>query len=213
MRGATTPAHYDEQENMFCQMRGRKEIFMWPPSDHRKLYAFPVNHACDRQAMVNPDCPDLKRFPNYKFARPHYATLQAGDLLYLPVGWWHHLRNLDNLSVSITFWCKQQKVSLENLRLPLKQRQMLTVRRNLEEMTMRMFGQDVLFKLAKALKNSSEAKIPGKAGEAREFMAKCLSNFMPSGEAERYVVRMLQGRYQGDAALWVEPTNTMDDLM
>ena len=39
---------------------GRKEVFIYPPSDFRGMYPFPINHACDRQSMVNVDDPDFE---------------------------------------------------------------------------------------------------------------------------------------------------------
>jgi len=38
---------------------GRKDVFVYPPTDFSAFYPFPVNHACDRQSMVNVDNPDL----------------------------------------------------------------------------------------------------------------------------------------------------------
>jgi len=209
MQGATTPAHYDEQENMFAQMGGRKEVYLWPPGDWQGMYAFPCNHACDRQAMVNPDNPDLNRFPLYRHARPHYAALQPGDLLYLPVGWWHHLRNLDPLAISITFWSKQQKTSLDTLKLPLDQRHLLTVRRNLEEMVFNIFGSDSLFNLARQLsaRHSSKSltKLSEKNFKVKEFMVSCLSNFMDRTRANSLILDMLEGRYCHDTEKWIQP--------
>jgi len=209
MQGATTPAHYDEQENMFAQMRGRKEVYLWPPGDWQGMYAFPCNHACDRQAMVNPDNPDLHRFPLYRHARPHYAVLQPGDLLYLPVGWWHHLRNLDPLAISITFWSKQQKASLDTLKLPLDQRHLLTVRRNLEEMVFNIFGSESLQNLAKQLSAKHSSKPSTKLSEGnskvKEFMVNCLSNFMGRTQAEPLILDMLEGRYCNDIEKWIQP--------
>ena len=119
MEGNSTPIHFDDQENIFCQVQGDKEVFLYvrdnpqhipsthththkhnkhystvtsapnqhtrrvvfvytlhlgarrsprrifyatgryPPTDAHALYAFPCNHSCDRQAMVNVDAPDL----------------------------------------------------------------------------------------------------------------------------------------------------------
>eukprot|EP00808_Paulinella_micropora_P012463 g60181.t1 len=145
MRDATTPVHFDQQENMFCQVSGRKEVYLWPPGDYKCFYPFPVNHPCDRQAMVNPDRPDLHRFPNFRFCRPHHVVLQPGDTLYLPAVWWHHFRNLDDLAISISFWSKQApSVDVTNLPLQLDPLLRATVLHNLEELVIKSFGPSVL---------------------------------------------------------------------
>jgi hypothetical protein len=39
MAGNTTsPLHYDDYENLLCQIRGTKEITLFPPSDLHNLY-------------------------------------------------------------------------------------------------------------------------------------------------------------------------------
>lgn len=101
MKNAETPLHFDERENLFYQIRGQKEVVVFPFTDYTRLYPFPTTHPCDRQSMVgSPKEPDLEAFPKFPEAQGHYATLKAGDLLYLPYGWWHWLRNLDDMSIS-----------------------------------------------------------------------------------------------------------------
>ena len=101
MKGAETPLHFDERENLFYQIRGQKEVVCFPFTDYPRLYPFPTTHPCDRQSMVgSPKEPDLEAFPKFREAKGYYATLKAGDLLYLPYGWWHWLRNLDEMSMS-----------------------------------------------------------------------------------------------------------------
>mmetsp|Transcript_11319 Transcript_11319/g.16918 ORF Transcript_11319/g.16918 Transcript_11319/m.16918 type:complete len:495 (-) Transcript_11319:94-1578(-) len=213
MKGCSTPAHYDEQENIYCQLYGHKEVYLWHPGDWKGMYAFPVNHACDRQSMVNPDSPDLGRFPMYRNTRPHHIILRPGDLLYLPVTWWHHFRNLDDFAVSVTFWSKQPRMKLEDLKLPLLERQLMTVRRNLEEMIFKMFGQDALIDLGKEISNSAREKWEAKGSErtrkVKEFMIRCLSNFISTKACDAFLIDMIKGRYdQLDCHKWIQYSDT-----
>lgn len=136
MRDAETPLHFDERENLFFQVRGQKELVVFPFQDYARLYPFPTTHPCDRQSMVgDPRNADLKAFPKFAACVGHYATLTAGDLVYLPYGWWHWLRNLDHMSVSVSFWSTTPRTVLTDGVPELFSEHMLTrVRRNLESM-------------------------------------------------------------------------------
>merc|ERR1719356_58906 len=142
MRGVETPLHFDERENLFFQVRGAKEIVVFPFVDYTKLYPFPTTHPCDRQSMVGtPIYPDIQAFPRFQETVGHYATLQAGDLLYLPYGWWHWLRNLEHLAVSVSFWSTTPPNDLSRGVPDVFSDHMLTrVRRNLESMVAQQHG-------------------------------------------------------------------------
>lgn len=38
MAGHTTPAHFDEQQNLLAQLCGRKRVLLWPPANWPCLY-------------------------------------------------------------------------------------------------------------------------------------------------------------------------------
>ena len=44
------------------------------------------------------------RFPRLQHARETRCELRAGDLLYLPCGWWHAVRGSDERNLSINYW-------------------------------------------------------------------------------------------------------------
>lgn len=102
--GNVTPAHYDEQQNLFAQLCGSKRVVLFSPDDFCALYPFPVHHPNDRQSMVDFDRPDERRFPRFGAAAPLEATLQPGEVLYIPQYWWHHVENLSHGCVSLNFW-------------------------------------------------------------------------------------------------------------
>jgi peptidyl-lysine (3S)-dioxygenase / protease len=37
-------------------------------------------------------------------AHPIHVTLRPGDTLYLPVGWWHHVRQSENITIALNWW-------------------------------------------------------------------------------------------------------------
>lgn len=44
-----------------------------------------------------------KRFPHFEFEDYVDVILEEGDMLYVPVGWWHYVRSLE-ISFSVSFW-------------------------------------------------------------------------------------------------------------
>lgn len=93
--------HYDRGfMNAFVgQVSGEKEVVLIPPED--KVYLYPREDECARSNVDIWDL-DLEKFPLAKNSRPAFYTLQAGDLVYIPAGWWHSTRNKTQ-SIGITY--------------------------------------------------------------------------------------------------------------
>ena len=51
--------------------------------------------------------PDKNLFPLYYQAQKIECTLNPGDILYLPRGWWHWIFS-ENETIAINFWFKSQ---------------------------------------------------------------------------------------------------------
>lgn len=41
---------------------------------------------------LDPLNPDFDRYPSYRLAKPLLCTVKAGEMLYLPSLWFHHVR-------------------------------------------------------------------------------------------------------------------------
>ena len=54
----------------------------------------------------------MARFPRFKNARPPSSTINLGEALFIPEGWWHAVMALD-VSISLTFtnFMHQNKVT------------------------------------------------------------------------------------------------------
>lgn len=37
-------------------------------------------------------------------AHPIHITLGPGDTLYLPAGWWHHVRQSEDITIALNWW-------------------------------------------------------------------------------------------------------------
>jgi len=101
-QGAVTPLHFDLQNAILAQPYGRKRVILAAPSETAYLYQGESGYAC-----VDPERPDLQAFPRFREAKLLETALEAGDGLFLPYGWWHHVRSLTasiSLSISNFVW-------------------------------------------------------------------------------------------------------------
>jgi hypoxia-inducible factor 1-alpha inhibitor (HIF hydroxylase) len=103
----TTELHFDEQQNVYAQIRGRKRVQLLPPESFAELAVYPLTHPCDRQCQVRLARPDLARFPGLARVGPLETVLEPGDLLLLPAFWFHWLTSLEE-TVSVNCWFKAQ---------------------------------------------------------------------------------------------------------
>ncbi|CAJ1398063.1 unnamed protein product [Effrenium voratum] len=107
-KGTVTPLHFDPYENIFCQVVGVKYLRLFPPSESENLY--PREGDLSNNSRLEPA--DLLAgesaegaygdFPKLQKAEFQEAVLQPGDLLYLPMGWWHYVKSFST-SISIAF--------------------------------------------------------------------------------------------------------------
>lgn len=167
--GSVTPLHYDELENLFTQLQGRKRVRLFPADCWHALYPYPVGHPRDRQSQVPlPSEPgqshlasavDRARFPLYPRAAAQelYVDLEPGDLLYVPQYWFHQMEALTD-NISLSWWFKhstdvvptpkqlqyqqQQQVAngMSPVVPPTKRLVLAAIRRNLEVIMAEIVG-------------------------------------------------------------------------
>ena len=103
--GATTPAHFDVADNLLGQVRGTKEILLWDPGQYPNLYVNPTGARYERNSNLGSlDEVDFEAFPKFRNARAISCNLAAGEMLFIPLGWFHYVRSRD-LTVSVNhFW-------------------------------------------------------------------------------------------------------------
>ncbi len=88
-RGSSFPfLHYDAlfMHTQITQVYGSKEFFMYPPDQTACMYPYPNN---PKFSQVNFLDPDHEKFPLFKDAKPIVFTLEEGETLLFPSGWWH----------------------------------------------------------------------------------------------------------------------------
>ncbi len=96
-KGTITPLHHDELNIFLAQVVGRKHVKLVPPAELDLVY----NHYAV-YSQVDCENPDYERFPKFKEATVIDVCLNPGEVLFIPAGWWHHVRSLDP-SISLSF--------------------------------------------------------------------------------------------------------------
>ena len=99
--GTVTGYHIDWGDNVFAQICGRKEMRLVSPQDSK--YMYPNNRFDQGTTSSDVDATnyDSQRFPLFERATEYRVILQPGDMLFIPRGWWHHVRSLDK-SISVS---------------------------------------------------------------------------------------------------------------
>ena len=133
----------------------------------------------------------MGRFPLFAKVRPLEATLHAGDLLYIPQFWWHHIENLTDGCVSLSFWFKDT-TKPQKVLLPLTPSQHLAMRRNIEKLV-----------AAKVGAKNAQAALPELASSApaanvaalRKEIVPLLTHVMSPEAVEEWLNELVAGRF------------------
>ncbi|MFJ8888612.1 cupin-like domain-containing protein [Streptomyces sp. NPDC102402] len=83
---AVTPLHFDTllTHNLFFQVQGSKRFVMVADAERGKCYTYNW-----RWAAVDPEDPDLDRYPHFRDATVLTCDVEAGDVFYMPPGTLH----------------------------------------------------------------------------------------------------------------------------
>ncbi|MFT4154317.1 cupin-like domain-containing protein [Parafilimonas sp.] len=101
-QGSITHIHFDIDLShiLHTQFAGRKKVLLFPYTEQHKLYRKPFevlsladfsNYYDETKSRL-----DTKKFPAIKIASGLEVTLEHGDTLFMPGGYWHHMEYLDS---------------------------------------------------------------------------------------------------------------------
>ena len=88
------------KDNLFYQVIGRKSVILVPWKQSVCVYPCPNNIVNSQLDLANLN---LELHPKVKKATLYAATMEPGDMLFIPKGWWHDIRSLTP-SISLNHW-------------------------------------------------------------------------------------------------------------
>jgi len=100
--------HYDAPDNLACSIVGKRRFTVFPPEQIENLYPGPLdfNPAGQQVSLVDFAKPDFEKFPRFRqaIAAGQVANLDAGDALFIPSMWWHHVEGMGTFNVLVNYW-------------------------------------------------------------------------------------------------------------
>ncbi|XP_013382636.1 uncharacterized protein LOC106153304 [Lingula anatina] len=107
---SSTDIHLDVTETIFAQVVGGRHWILTTPRDGKYLYTddFEPHNGI---SPVNQEAVDLTKFPDVSKIVIYNTTLEAGDIIYVPEGWFHQVRTkggAPNIAVAVFInflWC------------------------------------------------------------------------------------------------------------
>ncbi len=100
--------HFDPSYNLAIVISGKREFSLFPPSQLENLYCGPleINPGGVPISLANIEEPDFEKFPKLKTALEYgqIAEMEAGDALFIPYMWWHHVQSRGPFNVLLNYW-------------------------------------------------------------------------------------------------------------
>ncbi len=93
--GSQVLAHYDMDlaDLIHFHFHGTKRVTLFSPGQSKYLYRVPFSvHNLETIDMANPD---FEKYPALRNVEALQATLNHGDAIFMPSGYWHYIQYLD----------------------------------------------------------------------------------------------------------------------
>lgn len=103
---------HSHESVILVQLEGKKIMTFSPPDQADALYVKHCRNGKDYKyndkscvSPVNVRNPDLGKFPKFENAQLYQIIIEPGDVIFIPEGWFHDVRALDD-SISLSFFYK-----------------------------------------------------------------------------------------------------------
>ncbi|KAI3612185.1 jmjc domain-containing protein 7 [Moniliophthora roreri] len=118
--GSVSSIHSDPYENIYTVVRGVKHFTLLPPTEgwclEERMYPHATYTRSESGALIlQPSSLETPQVRWASIADPHlpgnlprdahpiHVTVKSGDTLYLPAGWWHHVRQ-SGITIALNWW-------------------------------------------------------------------------------------------------------------
>ena len=102
--GTSSKLHVDTDENVLCVVHGSKTLLLVSPLQSASLYA--DDSPLFGVSPIDPRRVDFDAFPRAIDVRYELAFVDAGDLVYIPQFWWHHVISHSGRQQAVALWWK-----------------------------------------------------------------------------------------------------------
>ena len=99
-KGLVAENHFDNERNIIGVFGGERRYLLGHAKNCRNMNLYPQKHPMERHSKVDWNAPNLTEYPSFANTTINEVVLQAGDLLYLPTYWFHHI-----VSLNINYQC------------------------------------------------------------------------------------------------------------
>lgn len=88
-QGAETRIHRDMDNScvFLTELVGSKRVVLFSPDYSKKLYQYPFS----THTSIDVNHPDFNKYPELSNVVGYDCTINAGDTIFMPAGYWHHI--------------------------------------------------------------------------------------------------------------------------
>jgi hypothetical protein len=100
-----TGLHNDDENNVLCQITGQKQVLLISPNERSNLYPNDLYDSGTECCDVSASSPNFDLHPLFKGVSTIFSvTLNPGDILFIPKYWYHQVRPLGSVSISVNYF-------------------------------------------------------------------------------------------------------------
>jgi len=102
--------HNDQFDNLYAIVAGSKKVVLFDPQQSPYLYEDKYVMAKGKVSAINFETPDYTKHPWQRYLRYKETTVETGDILFIPIYWWHQVYS-QGRSIGVTHWFDYWKKS------------------------------------------------------------------------------------------------------
>lgn len=116
IKGLFSWLHFDGNcyHNLNIQVAGAKKVQLINPNEVDNLYPITLRETPHGFNFSKVDITniDLEMFPKFKNVPYQETILEKGEMLFIPVTWYHGIHHLGDININVNFWWKPETIRL-----------------------------------------------------------------------------------------------------